>query len=50
MLGSRRNRCRHGAKECVFGCCRDRDKKGVRRVIRTREKRQFRQEMEEAEQ
>lgn len=42
MMGGRRNRCRHGAVECTYGCCRalvTGSKSKTRRVIRTREKR-----------
>lgn len=47
MLGSRRNRCRNGAKECVYGCCRQTgnlSKSIVRRIIRRRERQAWRRE------
>ena len=45
MIGARRNRARHGASECPYGCCRSLvtgTKEKTRRVLRTREKRAWR--------
>lgn len=45
MLGKRRNRCRLGAVECVYGCCRalvTGSKSQTRRILRRREDRNWR--------
>lgn len=47
MLGNRRNRNRHGARECRYGCCRSLvtgRKAKTRRVLRAREKRAWKAE------
>lgn len=45
MLAGRKNRGRHGGQECSYGCCRTLDhSKRTRRIIRKREKRQWRKE------
>ena len=44
MLGGKKNRCTHGALECPWGCCRSLQtgsKKKTKRVLRTREKREW---------
>jgi hypothetical protein len=48
MLGSRRNRMRHGALECVYGCCRTGvtgDKTKTRRLYRRRESQVWKKEV-----
>jgi hypothetical protein len=50
MLGNRKNRAKAGMFECVYGCCRafvTGDKNKTKRVIRTREKRQWRKDAKE---
>jgi hypothetical protein len=45
MLGSNKNRGKHGSRECVYGCCKDavwRDKPRSRRILRRREKQVWR--------
>lgn len=47
MLGNRRNRQRHGAIECLYGCCRGLvtgDKSKTNRILRRREKNVWKKE------
>lgn len=43
MMGARKNRARHGDKECAYGCCRSYygSKKAARRAVRSREKQEW---------
>lgn len=50
MLGNRRNRQRHGALECQYGCCRSLvtgDKSKTKRILRRREKNAWKKEEQE---
>lgn len=47
MLGDKRNRIKHGIKECTYGCCRSLitgTKSKTRGILRTRENRKWKKE------